>query len=155
MSQPGTRPVAIVTGAASGIGLAVTQHLLSKNYCVVLADVNAKEGESVAASLGPDARFIHTDVSSYASQAVLFSAAFAWCGRLDFAALNAGIDDCESLYQTQEELDADGVPKPLNLKTIDVDLSAVIQGLWLFKHYARKNERPGGKVVITASAAGL
>ncbi|OCL08026.1 NAD(P)-binding protein [Glonium stellatum] len=155
MSQPGAKPVAIITGAASGIGLAVTQHLLSKNYRVVLADVNAKQGELVAGSLGPDARFIHTDVSSYASQATLFSTAFAWHGRLDVAALNAGIDDRQSLYEMQEELDADGIPKPLNLKTIDVNLNAVIQGLWLFKYYARKNEKPGGKVVITSSAAGL
>jgi 15-hydroxyprostaglandin dehydrogenase (NAD) len=34
-------------------------------------------------------------------------------------------------------------------------LNAPIQGVWLFKHYARQNAIPGGKVIITSSAAGL
>jgi len=76
---------------------------------------------------------------------------------LDFFAANAGIDDRQSLFQTDEPVDEEGVPKELNLKTLDVDLDAVFQGVWLFKYYARRNEEKGGvgKIVITSSAAGL
>ena len=149
-------PVGIVTGGASGIGLAVTKHLLSRGYRIMIADMNAEQGEKIAAELGSKCAFQKTDVSKYPEQAALFSRAFKWGGdRLDFVHLNAGIDDKQSLYQRDEELDENGVPKPLNLKTLDVDLDAVFQGVWLFKHFARKNKTPGGKIVITSSAAGI
>jgi 15-hydroxyprostaglandin dehydrogenase (NAD) len=97
-----TTPVAIITGGASGIGLAVTQHLLSPpySYKVVIADlVPASTGIPLAQSLGPNCLFHQTDVSVYAQQASLFAKAFEWeGGRLDFFAANAGIDNRESLY---------------------------------------------------------
>jgi 15-hydroxyprostaglandin dehydrogenase (NAD) len=149
-------PVAIVTGAASGIGLGITEHLLSRGYRVVMADMNGVEGEKLSAKLGENTKFIKTDVIIYEQQAKLFKEAFEWGGkRLDFLAANAGIDDRQSLYELNPQENEDGTPKELNLKTLRVDLDAVFQGIWLFKHYARKNATPGGKVMITSSAAGL
>lgn len=151
-----SKPVAIVTGAASGMGLELTKHLISKGWKVGMADMNATEGERISKELGEDAFFKQTDVSVYKQQATLFAEVFRWGGnRLDFLAANAGIADKQSLYQTDEPLDEDGVPLPMNLKTMEVDLDAVLQGVWLFKHYARKNEKKGGKIAITSSAAGL
>ena len=158
MADANTQPVAIVTGAASGIGLAVSKHLLSKGYRVVLADVNATEGDRLAAELGSQTIFHRTDVSVYAEQAALFAHALAWGGRVDFFAANAGIDDRQSLYQDPATMktDANGVPEELNLKTLRVDLDSVFQGIWLFKYYSRKSKTgAGGKIVITSSTAGL
>ena len=154
-----SKPVAVVTGAASGIGLAMTKHLLARGYRVAMADVNAQEGERLSAELGADTMFHQTDVSSYDQQAAMISQAFAWGGdRLDFLAANAGIDDRQSLYQDNAsmELDPNGVPRPLNLKTIDIDFNAVLQAIWLFKYYTRKNSaKKGGKIMVTSSSAGL
>ena len=152
-----SKKLAIVTGAASGLGLALTKHLLSQNWRVCMADTNATIGDQLASELGDDVLFIPTDVSIYSQQANLFAKAFEFGGqRLDFAALNAGIDDKQSLYSTKEELDERGRPKELNLVTLKVDLDAVVQGIWLFKYYARRNaDKKGGKIVITSSAAGL
>jgi len=152
-----SKPVAIVTGAASGIGLAVTKHLLGRGYRVAMADVNKAEGERLGAELGHDTFFIQTNVSNYDQQASLFATAFEWGDRrLDFFAANAGIDDRQSLYEKlATDMDALDPPKELNLDAIRVDLDAVFQGIWLFKFYARKNKSPGGKIVITSSAAGL
>lgn len=151
-----SQPVAIITGAASGIGLALTRHLVSQGWRVAMADIDAVAGTQYSSELGADTIFLQTDVSRYADQAELFHKAFIWGGnRLDFFAANAGIDDKQSLYETDEAVDAEGKPKPISLKTISVDLDAVIQGVWLFKYYARKNKVPGGKAVITSSAAGL
>lgn len=155
-----SKPVGIVTGSGSGIGETVARHLYSKGYKVVVADFNAATGEKVASSLGPDAIFIQTDVSSYESQARMFKQAYEWGGnRLDFCHANAGIDDRQVLYDSgeKEQLDENGLLKRLNTKTMDVNLDAVIQGLWLFKYYVRRSEGNGGKgkFVATSSAAGL
>ena len=162
-----SQPVAIITGGASGIGLAVTKHLLAApyNYKVVIADqVPESVGTPLADSLGPNCLFHRTDVSNYAQQAAVFAKAFEWGGsRLDFLAANAGIDDRESLYSEGVEVELEGGvkgPRELNLKTMRVDFDAVIQGLWLFKWWNAKGRNKGdgrkvGKVVITSSAAGL
>src|SRR5271163_4480911 len=100
------KPVAIITGGASGIGLALTKHLLTKGYRVVMADVNTKAGTQLSAELGPDTLFHRTDVSSYAEQVELFKNAISWGGnRLDFFAANAGVDDRQNLFQSEEDLD--------------------------------------------------
>lgn len=152
-------PVAIVTGAASGIGLAVTRHLLSKGYRVALADINTEEGQKLTKDLGPKTMFKTTDVSKYQDQAKLFSEAFKWGdGRLDFFAANAGTDDKQSLYEANDKmpLDEEGLPKPLDVRVIDVNLNATLQGIWLFKYFARQNKtKTAAKIVITASAAGI
>lgn len=149
-------PVAVVTGAASGIGLALTKHLLSRGYRVAMADFNKTEGEKQSAELGENTLFRHTDVSSYEDQAALFKAAFEWGGRrLDVLCANAGIADTQNLFETGSPVRDDGILEPLDLQTIRVDLDAPIQGVWLFKHYARQNAVPGGKVMITSSAAGF
>lgn len=66
MSKPG----AIITGAASGVGLALTKHL-SKGWRVVMTDIRSS-GSAVAAELGPDVVFVKSDVGNWESQVVLF-----------------------------------------------------------------------------------
>ncbi|KAI2483264.1 hypothetical protein Ptr902_05581 [Pyrenophora tritici-repentis] len=156
-----SKPVAIVTGAGSGIGEAVATHLISVGYKVVIADLNVDSGTRVATALGPDAIFHQTDVSSYESQARLFKRAYEWGGnRLDFCHANAGIDDRQNIFagREEEEVDEEGLVKKLSTKTLEVNLEAVLQGLWLFKYYVRRSEGEGagrGKFVATSSMAGL
>lgn len=148
-----SKSVALITGGASGIGLALTRHLLSKGWRVIIADRNAAAGEAVVAELGPDALFHQTNVTDYADQVALFKRSFAWGGdRLDLFVANAAVADQQNMYGPPV-LDDNGDPRPLNLSTLDVDLSAVFQGMWLFKHYARKNSKPGGKVILAGSMA--
>lgn len=150
-------PVAIVTGGASGIGLALVKHLLSNGWKVTIADMNATAGTKIASELGSSAYFHETDVSSWDSQASLFRTTFEKFKSIDFVAANAGIDDRQSLYEDVYEMVGDTqVPVKPNLKTLEVDLNGPIYGLWLAIFYFRRN--PGGKkgkVVITSSNAGL
>jgi 15-hydroxyprostaglandin dehydrogenase (NAD) len=91
-------PVAIITGASSGIGEALTRHLLAKQWRVVMADINATKGQSLAAELGSNVAFFETDVSSWTSQVKLFEQAYEWSGnRFDFLASNAGVADERNL----------------------------------------------------------
>jgi len=56
--------VALVTGAASGLGLATTRRLLADGWSVVGLDLNDDKGEAVFAELGPQAAFVKADVQS-------------------------------------------------------------------------------------------
>lgn len=147
---------AIVTGACSGIGLAITRDLLSRQssaghtWRVVLADINASTYLAIADTLNASRHlFVKTDVTKWADQVDVFNRAFEWSGRIDFLANNAGIDDKERLLE-------DGDLVEPNLSCIAVDLLAVFSGLKLFIHFARKTKADGfrPKMVITSSMAG-
>ncbi|KAL7270289.1 hypothetical protein RUND412_007006 [Rhizina undulata] len=153
--MPPSSPVAIVTGAASGIGLALTKHLLSLNWRVAMGDISPR-GSSLAASLGPNVLFVRTDVSSWLDLSALFRNAWDAWGRMDFYAANAGIGDTDSLSGPASANHDEVEPREPNLKTLDVNLNAAIYGVRLSAHYFRKNQKKsGGKIVFTSSAAGI
>lgn len=103
----------------------------------------------------PNTLFIQTDISSWSSQATLFQRAFEWHSRLDFCALNAGIDDRDDIFATISS-DSTKPPKQPNMKTIEVNLTGTYYGIKLAAHYMSLNQpKPGGKIVVTASAAGI
>lgn len=58
---------ALVTGGASGLGLASAKRLVAQGAMVVIADLPASPGEEIAASLGPNVRFAPADVTTEAS----------------------------------------------------------------------------------------
>lgn len=94
---PGNEPagtlageVAIVTGGARGIGLAIAHRLLADGATVVLADVRPPDAEIVD-QLGEDAIVATCDVSDSASVDDLVSMTMQRFGRLDIMVANAGI----------------------------------------------------------------
>jgi len=91
---------AVVTGGASGIGLATSRRLASEGATVVIGDLDAGLGKSVAAEL--DGVFVQTDVTSADDVDALFAAAYDVGGRLDVAFNNAGISppDDDSILVT-------------------------------------------------------
>lgn len=58
-----TTAKAVITGGASGLGLAAAKRIVDEGGKVTLLDVNDEQGESSAAGLGADARFLRADVS--------------------------------------------------------------------------------------------
>jgi NAD(P)-dependent dehydrogenase (short-subunit alcohol dehydrogenase family) len=88
--------VAIVTGAARGIGLATATTLLERGARVVLADIDSDVAAVAAAALdatGEHAVSAHVDVSDQASVATVVDSAVEWFGRLDVMVAHAGITD--------------------------------------------------------------
>ncbi|XP_050427342.1 15-hydroxyprostaglandin dehydrogenase [NAD(+)]-like isoform X1 [Adelges cooleyi] len=136
--------VALVTGAASGIGYAYTKYLLQNNVKVALCDINIKQCQSVsnefAQIYGRDKVLaLHCDVTSD----VVFESAFKLCidhfKRLDIVVNNAGI-----FNETMEKWES----------TINVNYGGVVRGTMLaIKYMGRPYGGNGGTVVQTASIA--
>jgi 15-hydroxyprostaglandin dehydrogenase (NAD) len=98
------------------------------------------------------------DITDYDQQAQAFKTTFDWGdGRLDLFFANAGIGDSDSLYKDTFGLDdKTGLPKKLDLRAMDVNLNAMIQGIHLARHiFTEKNENPGGKIVTSSSVVGI
>jgi NAD(P)-dependent dehydrogenase (short-subunit alcohol dehydrogenase family) len=86
--------VAVVTGAAQGIGEAYATALAAEGAAVVVADLNADAGEAVAAKIAGDggtALFVRTDVSDPASAAAAAGRTVAEYGGIDLLVNNAAI----------------------------------------------------------------
>ena len=84
--------VAVITGAASGLGLAIATRLSHEGFQVVVADIDDANGERLATSLGDDALFVHCDVTSRADVEDVRDAAGETFGGIDLLVNNAGFD---------------------------------------------------------------
>ena len=86
--------VAIITGGAHGMGEAEARLFAKEGAAVVIADLQQKEGETVAADISANqgrAIFVQTDVTSEAAWDHLIATTIATYGRLDILVNNAGI----------------------------------------------------------------
>jgi rhamnulose-1-phosphate aldolase/alcohol dehydrogenase len=102
--KPLATRVALVTGAASGIGKAIATRLAAEGACVVIADLDTAKATAAAAELGSAdvAIGIAMDVSSEAAvQAGLREAVLAF-GGVDLVVNNAGLSLSRSLFETTE-----------------------------------------------------
>jgi 3(or 17)beta-hydroxysteroid dehydrogenase len=83
--------VALVTGAASGLGAASVRMLVREGARVAITDVNEDGGQALARELGEAARFWKLDVTREEDWASVVDAVLATFGRLDVVVNNAGI----------------------------------------------------------------
>ena len=87
----GMRPVALVTGAARGIGLGIAAWLITEGWQVVLADLDRRRGSRVARALGDQAWFVQLDVAEEAQVALRVAEVIGQFGRLDALVSNAAL----------------------------------------------------------------
>ncbi|MCW8859947.1 MAG: 3-hydroxybutyrate dehydrogenase [Deltaproteobacteria bacterium] len=93
--------IAVVTGASSGIGLAVAQALAAHGDQVVLADVNEEAGNREAEKIG--GFFVKADLSTKQGCRSLADAVLAKYGRCDILVNNAGIQHVSPIEEFPEE----------------------------------------------------
>jgi glucose 1-dehydrogenase len=84
-------PVAIVTGAGSGIGRATALRLARDGYAVVVAEIDAPRAASMAAEIGQAALPFTLDVSEAEGVDALLAGTLGRFGRLDVMVANAGV----------------------------------------------------------------
>ena len=116
--------VALITGGASGIGLASAQRMASEGATVVVVDMNEEAGTAAAAELG--GLFVAADVTNPKDNERMYSTAFETYGRIDIAFHNAGISppDDDSILVTG--LDAWRRVQEVNLTSVFLGCKAVI-----------------------------
>ena len=139
---------AVITGAASGIGLELARRAAAEGMNLVLADIEATKLDAAAASLGIDAGRVlaqRTDVSREDEVKALADAAFARYGGVHLLCNNAGV----GLTRVSWELSTADWNWVLG-----VDLWSVIHGI---QHFVPRmlQQAEGGHVVNTSSVAGL
>ena len=135
--------VALVTGAASGLGRATSLRLASEGARVVLADINQAAGEALAKELGAAASFVRHDVSDEGDWEAAIATATTTFGGLDAVVNNAGIVLVRSIEETTLEEWR---------RVMAVNLDGVFLGC---KHAVRAMRESGGSIVNLSSAAGL
>jgi rhamnulose-1-phosphate aldolase/alcohol dehydrogenase len=96
--------VAFVTGAGSGIGLAIAERLAEEGACVVVADIDGERAEKVASSLGAErALAVTVDVSDESAVDRAFDEAALHFGGVDLVVNNAGFAASSALVDTAVE----------------------------------------------------
>jgi 3(or 17)beta-hydroxysteroid dehydrogenase len=103
---------ALVTGGASGLGLAICQRFVAEGASVVIADIDDAAGKLLAGELGASAQFERLDVSQESD----WQSVFERLGKLDILVNNAGITTLGSIedvtleqFRHEFEIDVVGV----------------------------------------------
>jgi 3-oxoacyl-[acyl-carrier protein] reductase len=132
--------VAVVTGAATGIGAATARRLAQDGAKLLLADRNPEVAET-AAALGAAHRLLDVNAADAGQQ--LARAALEAHGRIDILVNNAGIGGARKLADSDDELID---------RFIDTNLKAVLR---VTRDVLPHLTRPGGRIVNLASIFGL
>ena len=135
--------VALLTGAASGLGAASARRLHREGAFVVVTDRDEEKGAAVAASLGERAVFHKLDVTSEAAWIEVVDAVIAAQGRLDVLVNNAGVGVIASIEDT-------------TLEAFRFVHAVNVEGVFLgCKHGVRVMKANGGSIINLSSVAGI
>ncbi|XP_012284693.1 15-hydroxyprostaglandin dehydrogenase [NAD(+)] [Orussus abietinus] len=132
--------VALVTGAASGIGRAYAEELLDQGAKVSVCDINTEEGEKVVGNLaskyGKDrVIFCQCDVTDYPQFEESFQATIATFGHIDIVINNAGIMN-DRFWELE----------------VDINLNGVIRGTLLAQRFLGTDRGGWGGVVVNTGS---
>jgi 3alpha(or 20beta)-hydroxysteroid dehydrogenase len=137
--------VALITGAANGMGAAHAEAFIANGAKVIIADVDENRGRILADRLGVDALFVRLDVTDTESWASAVAAGAAAFGNINVLVNNAGVSGSATKTVDISEAEWD--------RTIEIDLAGTFRGMKaLLPHMLASG---GGSIVNISSAAGM
>lgn len=137
--------VAVITGAATGIGAATAEKLVAHGAKVVLGDIQELQGQALVEKLGDNARFRRCDVTVEDDVAALVNASVEHFARLDIMFNNAGIVGAMGPLES--------TPAEEWKFTLDILLNGVFYGM---KHASAIMKKQGsGSIISMSSVAGV
>lgn len=137
---------AIITGGASGIGLATAKRFIEEGAHVLITDMNAEAGEAAAAELGDNARFMAQNICDEETWPQVIDAAVSAYGRLDILVNNAGILSTAPRQTIEDtELDQWRQVQSVNVEGVFLGCRAAIRAM----------KENGGAIVNLSSVAAL
>src|SRR5215218_5123245 len=141
--KPLATRVALVTGAASGIGRATAEKLAAEGACVVIADLSLEKAQDAAAEIGTTdvAVGVQVDVSNADAVQAMVDAAVLAFGGVDLVVNNAGLSLSRSLLETTE-------------KDWDLQHDVMAKGSFLVAQAAARamiEQKMGGDIVYISS----
>ena len=138
MSARLTGKVALITGAAGGLGAAIAARFREEQATVFVADANATDGEKTAAAIG--AVFLALDVTSEASWQTALAAVVSRAGRLDILVNNAGINVRKNIEE-------------MPVESFDLMFAVNVRGPFLgIKHVLAIMRAKGGGVILNMNS---
>lgn len=138
-------PVAVITGAASGIGAGLAREAARRGMQVVLADRDAAALEAVAAEIGDNALPVPTDVTDIGAVEELAELAYRHFGPVDLLFNNAGVMTTGLSWE---------IPADKWKASWQVNVEGILNGLRAFVPRLIAADRPA-RIVNTASVGGF
>ena len=130
--------VALITGAAGGLGAAIAARFCEEGASVFVADITREQGEATAAAIGTV--FLPLDVTSEEAWKGAFSAVIGQAGRLDILVNNAGINVRKNIEE-------------MPVESFDAMFAVNVRGPFLgIKHALPIMRAAGGGVILNMSS---
>ena len=142
--------VALITGAATGIGAGIAQAFVAEGATVVLTDINDQPGKELASRLGKTAQYRRLDVREEAEWRSVMESILEQYGKLDIVVNNAGITGFEAGPASHD-------PEHAALEDWRAVLATNLDGTFLGCKYALRAMRSqqSGSIINMSSRSGL
>lgn len=135
--------IAVVSGGAKGLGLASAEALVREGAKVLIADVDATNGEAAARSLGANGAFHRLDVTDAKAWSAAFDAAEKAFGHVNVLVCSAGVGSIASV---------EDIPDAEWDRTIKINLNGIYHGT---KAAIGRMKGNGGSIIHIASVEGM
>ncbi|MDA8252931.1 MAG: SDR family NAD(P)-dependent oxidoreductase [Rhodospirillales bacterium] len=150
----------VVTGGASGIGLALAEAMAENGARVTIMDINAAAIEAEVSRLrtmGGDVRGELVDITDRPATKRAFDTAAAHYGRLDVVFANAGIDSGPGFLNMQWERASEGAVENLSDEIWDKVIATNLTSVFTTIRAAVPHMKPhrSGRIIVTTSVAAL